>query len=282
MAFKWLEIALGAGLLGLCLLELRDPEFRRDLYRDPRRIRRNLGFGVASVAAMVLLKRLNVMVEGMQTATLLDWHSFGPLQVIPCFLVAELLGWLLHYVKHRNAFLWTFHFQHHRETQYNIWLTAHTHALEVVVSGCILALVLSLAGFAVVTIEIYLVYYGFMKAFQHSAHDYSLGRLDRVLVTPRYHRLHHEVNSACNYAITVTLFDVLFRTATWPVATSPALIARYGVGAADDVPFGFWKEMTFFLRWRRVRREETLPRVPFPRLLEDVAKVVRGHRREPD
>lgn len=247
MAFNWLEVALGAGLLGLCLFELRDPEFRRGLYRDPRRIRRNLGFGVASVAVMVLLKRLNATVEGTQVATLVDWHAFGPLQLVPCFLIAELLGWLLHYVKHRNAFLWKFHFQHHRESQYNIWLTAHTHALEVVVSGCILALVLTLAGFSVVTIEIYLVYYGFMKAFQHSAHDYSLGRLDRVLVTPRYHRLHHEVNSVCNYAITLTLFDVLFRTATWPPATSPASAVKYGVGATDDVPFGFWKEMTFFV-----------------------------------
>ena len=281
MAFNWLEIALGAGLLGLCLFELRDPEFRRGLYRDPSRIRRNLSFGVASVAAMVLLKRLNVLVEGTQLATVMDWQAFGPLQVIPCVLIAELLGWLLHYVKHRNAFLWKFHFQHHRESQYNIWLTAHTHALEVVVSGCILALVLTLAGFSVVTIEIYLVYYGFMKAFQHSAHDYSLGPFDRVLVTPRYHRLHHEVNSVCNYAITLTLFDVLFRTATWPPATSPAAGVQYGVAAADQVPFGFWKEMTYFLGWGQVRGEETRPRVPSPGLLEDIAHIRSADSGEP-
>ena len=252
MSFNWLEVALGVGLLGLCLFELRDPEFRRGLYGDPRRMRRNLGFGVASVVAMALLKRLNVMVEGSPLG-FIDWRSLGAVQVIPCFLLAELLGWLLHYVKHRNAFLWKFHFQHHRESQYNIWLTAHTHALEVVVSGCILALVLALAGFSVVAVEIYLVYYAFMKAFQHSARDYSLGWLDRVLVTPRYHRLHHEVDSACNFAITITLFDVVFRTATWP-PVAPASPATYGVGATDDVPFGFWKEMTYFLTDGRDKR----------------------------
>jgi sterol desaturase/sphingolipid hydroxylase (fatty acid hydroxylase superfamily) len=246
MSANWLELGLGVGLLALILIELRDPQFRHGWRLDPGRTKRNLGFGLASLAVVVVLKWTNAAVQSLPIVRLLDWTDAGVLAPIACALVAEFAGWSLHYVKHRNGFLWKFHFQHHRDHQYNIWLTAHTHGLEVVVSGIILAVLLSLVGFSVITIEIYLVYYGFMKVLQHSAHDYSFGFLDRVLVTPGYHRLHHEVSSACNYGITLTVFDVIFRTARWPL---PAPGPRdYGVSSDDALPFGFWEEMTFFLR----------------------------------
>lgn len=246
MSLNWLEAGLGIGLLVLILVELRDPQFRHGWRLDPARTRRNLGFGLASVVVMVVLKWTNAAVQELPIVRLLDWTGTGALALVACVLVAEFAGWCLHYVKHRNGFLWKFHFQHHRDHQYNLWLTAHTHGLEVVVSGVILAVLLSLVGFSVITIEIYLVYYAFMKVLQHSAHDYSFGVLDRVFVTPAYHRLHHEVNSACNFGITLTLFDVLFRTARWPVSAAGS--PDYGVSPDDALPFGFWEEMTYFAR----------------------------------
>jgi sterol desaturase/sphingolipid hydroxylase (fatty acid hydroxylase superfamily) len=248
-SLNWLETGLALGLLGLVLFELRDPEFRRSWYRDARRLRRNAGFGAASVVTMILLKRLHAVVEDSSLLTIMDWRGHGMLALGACFLVGELAGWGLHYVKHRNPFLWKFHFQHHRENQYNIWLTAHTHGLEVIVSGLLLALLLTFCGFSVLTIEIYLVYYGFMKTFQHSARPYTLGVLDRIFVTPAYHRLHHEVNSGCNYAITITLFDVLFGTARWPSRHAVGSVS-YGVSADELLPFGFWKEMIYFIQVR--------------------------------
>ena len=247
MSLNWLEFGLGLALLALILVELRDPQFRRGWRLDPVRTRRNLGFGLASLVVMAVLKWTNAALHELPIGRLLDWSRAGVLAPIACAMVAEFAGWVLHYVKHRNGFLWKFHFQHHRDHHYNLWLTAHTHGLEVVVSGMILAMLLSLVGFSVLTIEIYLVYYGFMKVLQHSAHDYSFGILDRILVTPGYHRLHHEVNSACNFGITWTLFDVIFRTVRWPLPSNPRV---YGVSADDALPFGFWEEMTFFVRRR--------------------------------
>jgi sterol desaturase/sphingolipid hydroxylase (fatty acid hydroxylase superfamily) len=158
--------------------------------------------------------------------------------------VAELLGWWLHFVKHKNAFLWNFHFQHHRESQYNIWLTAHTHGLEVLASGVVMALTLLVAGFSVIAIEIYLAFYALMKFFQHSAHAYSLGVFDKLFITPDYHRLHHEVNSRCNFGITLTVFDVLFRTVKWPAGAPDSL--KLGISPESGIPYGFWKEMRYF------------------------------------
>lgn len=84
---------------------------------------------------------------------LVDWRGAWLLEGICCFLAAELL------VKHHNSFLWSFHFQHHREEHFNLWLTAHSHALEVATSATVIAIITGLLGFSNRVIELYLVIY---------------------------------------------------------------------------------------------------------------------------
>jgi sterol desaturase/sphingolipid hydroxylase (fatty acid hydroxylase superfamily) len=147
-----------------------------------------------------------------------------------------------------NGWLWNFHFQHHREEHFDIWLSTHTHALEVVVSTIVIAATAGMLGFAPVVTEIYVALYTVVKVYQHSAREYSLGPLDLLVVGPSYHRLHHAPGSRCNYAVTLTVWDLLFRTARWPSrATRTAAVGL----AESTMPFGFWSEMTLFLRRRR-------------------------------
>ena len=246
------EVVVLLLLAVLFLYELRDPQFLRSWYMDKARLRRNLSFAAASILVMALLKLANTALEKSFGGASLQWHVWFPVELAGCFLAAEFLGWALHFVKHKNAFLWNFHFQHHRESQYNLWLTAHTHGFEVIVSGVLMAAALLLLGFSVMAIEIYLAFYAFMKCFQHSAHNYSLGALGRLLITPGYHRLHHEVDSRCNYGITLTIFDLIFRTAKWPSpSTAPV---QLGMPAGADVPYGFWSEMLHFFKSSSRRR----------------------------
>src|SRR5687767_8653503 len=169
-------------LAGLLIYEFRDRQFLQSWYLDKRRVRRNLSFAAAAMVVMFLLKTFNAMLEMTLGGQWL--RVWFPVELVLCFLVAELLGWGLHFVKHKSPFLWNFHFQHHRESQYNVWLTAHTHGLEVLISGVVSAAVLLLLGFSVMVIEIYLAFYAVMKFFQHSAHSYSLGILGKILITP--------------------------------------------------------------------------------------------------
>lgn len=246
------EIVVLVLLAGLFLYEFRDPQFLRSWYVNKGRLRRNLSFTAASIIVMALLKLANLALQKSFGGGWLQWHGWFILQLAGCFLVAEFLGWALHFVKHKNGFLWNFHFQHHRESQYNLWLTAHTHALEVIVSGVLMAAALLLLGFSLVAIEIYLAFYAFMKCFQHSAHNYSLGALRWLLITPGYHRLHHEVDSRCNYGITLTIFDLIFRTAKWPEPSTRPI--QLGIAADADIPYGFWPEMLHFFKSSSRRR----------------------------
>jgi sterol desaturase/sphingolipid hydroxylase (fatty acid hydroxylase superfamily) len=239
-------LALVGAIALLVLTEFRDPEFVRSWYRDRARLRRNLWYLAASVAVMALLPAVNAQLRRF-TPRLFDWGPLWILEVVCCFLVAELLGWLLHYLKHRNRFLWGFHFQHHRDEQFNLWLTAHTHALEVAVSAALIALATCLLGFSELAVTAYLVYYSFAKVYQHSALNYTLGPLDYLVVGPAYHRLHHHVGSRYNYAVSLTVFDVLFGTVRWPRVRPTDSEPRYGTGGAS-LPFGFWEEMGYFLR----------------------------------
>jgi sterol desaturase/sphingolipid hydroxylase (fatty acid hydroxylase superfamily) len=243
------------GAIGvLVLLEFRNPEFARSWRQDRTRLRRNLWYLGATLLIMPLLPALNREVRRF-THGPMDWECFGILEVPACFLVAELLGWLLHYVKHGNRFLWGFHFQHHRDEKFNLWLTVHTHALEVAVSATLIAWAMGVLGFSELATSTYLIFYSFVKVYQHSATSYSVGLLDYLVVGPAYHRLHHHVGSRWNYGVGLTVFDVLFGTARWPERQSSGPERPYGTGSAAELPFGFWKEMGYFLRRDAVRAE---------------------------
>jgi sterol desaturase/sphingolipid hydroxylase (fatty acid hydroxylase superfamily) len=238
------EVLMGTVLVILVLAEFLDAGFRRRLTLPDVRLRRNLAYLGATMVAMACV---SFIADAAQRGgfALIRWPGLIPLQVVACFLVVELLGWLLHFVKHVNGFLWKFHLQHHREEHFDIWLSTHTHALEVIVSSIVIATTAAVLGFAPVVIQLYVAVYTIVKVYQHSAHAYSLGPLDRIVVGPTYHRLHHERGSRCNFAVTLTVFDVMFGTARWPDRGA----APVAVGVDDPgIPFGFWREMGLFLR----------------------------------
>lgn len=239
-----MQYAVAFGILVLLVLDIRNGTLFSS--RSPARWWRNLGFGAAALSVAALLRFLSGWVQGHGWG-IVHWPNLL-CEALACVFVAELFGYTVHYVKHTNAFLWKFHFQHHREEEYNLWLTAHTHALEVLVSGTAMACLLTLLGFRPAVVEVYLLFYSLCKFFQHSSVDLSLGPLNRILVTPAYHRWHHEIASRCNYAVCFTLFDVLFGTVRWPAAERPS---RFGVHNAA-LPYGFWAEHLWFLR-KRIR-----------------------------
>ncbi len=239
-----MQYAVAFGVLVLLVLDIRKGTLFSS--RSPARWWRNLGFAAAALSVAGLLRGLSHAVQGWGLA-LVKWPNLAS-EAVACVLVAELFGWTVHYVKHTNGFLWKFHFQHHREEEYNLWMTAHTHALEVLASGTAMACLLTVLGFRPAVVEVYLLFYSLAKFFQHSSLDLSLGWLDRVVVTPAYHRWHHEIASRCNYAVCFTFFDVLFGTVRWPDANRPT---RFGVHNAA-LPYGFWAEHLWFLR-KRIR-----------------------------
>ncbi|GEM_PF-542547 len=239
--------AIGAGIvLTLILLELRVPSFRRGLFSDRPRVLRNWPYLFSMTSTVVIATTVTHHFPRV-VPTLWPLSGLG-VQIAACFVVGELVNYGLHWVQHHHRYLWRFHFQHHREENYDLWLAAHFHAVEIFVSSCVMSAVMALFGFAPLAKQIYFLFYILVTTYHHSSQDYSLGFLDRLVVSPAFHRLHHAVDIRGNYGSTLTLFDLLFGTAVWP---GPERKIRYGIRPNGE-PSGFLQEMLYILPRRRV------------------------------
>lgn len=240
-----------AGIALLLLLETRSHVFRR-VFDDRKRMRRNLAF-LATSAGVAWLLHFTVSQLGAVLPKL-SWQAPLWLQIPIVFALAELFNWTLHWAKHQNAFLWRLHCQHHRDDQYTVWLTTHTYAPEVFVSGTILGSFLVVCGFSPLSLDVYLLFYSLVNLYQHSALPHSLGFLDRIIINPAYHRQHHG-GAQKNFGSTLSLWDWVFGTVVWPkdrhVAINPPPVEH------SAEPFGFVAEMVY--PWRPSRWVETRP-----------------------
>jgi sterol desaturase/sphingolipid hydroxylase (fatty acid hydroxylase superfamily) len=230
------------GIVLLLVLESRSSVFRRT-FTDRPRLRRNFAYLVTS-ASVAWLLHYTLGALGPITPKL-SWHPPLWIQIPAVFALAELFNWVLHWAKHQNSFLWRLHCQHHRDDQYTVWLTAHTYAPEVFVSGTIMGAFLIACGFEGLAMDVYLLFYSWVNLYQHSAQPHSLGFLDKLIVNPAYHR-HHHGGAQVNYGSTLSLWDWVFGTVVWPrdrhVAINPPPIAQ------SAEPFGFVAEMLYPLR----------------------------------
>jgi sterol desaturase/sphingolipid hydroxylase (fatty acid hydroxylase superfamily) len=138
--------------------------------------------------------------------------------VIVVILVAmDFFNWLVHLANHRVAMLWRFHELHHSQEDMNVLTVFRTHPLIHV--SYLLAVVPALVLLANGELPtLLLVFYGGAVAFAHSNTNLSFGPLDRVFVSPNYHRVHHRVTGAqdVNLAFTLTIWDQLTHRAIFP------------------------------------------------------------------
>ncbi|GAB4004812.1 sterol desaturase family protein [Nocardioides ultimimeridianus] len=152
------------------------------------------------------------------------WVILPELGVVPRWAVIlvilvgmDFFNWWVHLANHRVRMLWRFHELHHSQEDMNVLTVFRTHPLIHV--SYLLAVVPALVLLANGELPtLLLVLYGGAVAFAHSNTDLSFGPLDRVFVSPNYHRIHHRVTGAqdVNLAFTLTIWDQLTHRAIFP------------------------------------------------------------------
>ena len=138
--------------------------------------------------------------------------------VVPVTVVAmDAANWLAHDADHRLGFLWRFHALHHSQEELSVLTSFRAHPL-MHTTGFILAAVPVVAmmptrAIAPVVITIYVC----IGTLQHANLRWGFGPLGRVIVSPAYHRLHHDrENQAVNLGVVLTVWDVLTRCTVFP------------------------------------------------------------------
>jgi len=174
----------------------------------------------------------------------------GPgLEILSMIFVPLVLHdlWLYpaHRLEHRVPLLWAFHRIHHSDEQMNTSTWARDQFLQVgwraffsiFTLGLIVDLDLSEAGKAALYSNVFLMA---LSMFYHSAIRVRLPWLDRVLVTPQVHRIHHAVDPRYynkNFADALPIFDILFGTYHRPGKDEFPVT---GLGRAFPAPRSLW------------------------------------------
>ena len=239
---------------------LRAPDYWESFKRGRRR-NRTLAYTASSIAVLISLGELSKVVKAV-TPDLLGVADYPWMDFVGVFLFAELVNWGLHYIKH-NGYLWNFHYQHHISKYYNTLLTCYTHGGEVIISGIFSGACMAMVGFSQEAINAYFLFYSVANTYQHSSANLSLGFLDYLIVSPRYHRVHHSKSHSANYGNTLTVWDIVFRTALFPAREDQ----KQDIGIKDSgEAYGWWAEFFYFLRakqnptrtprWRQITKIE--------------------------
>ncbi len=133
------------------------------------------------------------------------------------FVAMDGCNWLAHLANHRIRMLWRFHEVHHSQEDMSVLTVFRTHPLIHVsylislVPGIVL-----LANGAVSTTL--LVVYAGVVAFEHSNTNLGYGVLERIFVSPNYHRIHHQLDGPqdVNLGFALTIWDQLSHRAYFP------------------------------------------------------------------
>lgn len=230
MEFDWRPFLTVAGIALIFVpLELLVPARQRPAFSWRRYLTDILHLGIGGVMirlGTIAVVTLIVMQTGRigHGATLALW-----LQVPLVLLMGDFMFWLSHRVTHAVPFLWRFHRIHHSSRHLD-WLAAYrVHPLDQIIDSTLIALPALLFGFSPEAVLIYTIVYQWHAILLHSNLHVSLGPLERVIATPRFHHWHHADQPEAydrNFGGQLVIWDRMFGTAFEAGTRAPD---RFGV-----------------------------------------------------
>ena len=164
------------------------------------------------------------------------------------FVVLDFADYWRHRLQHRFSWWWALHSLHHSQRQMTFWTDDRNHLLDDVIAGAWFALVALLIGVPPNQFVWIVILGKLLESLSHANIRFGFGVLgDRLLVSPRFHRVHHAMGLGhrgralgVNFAKTFSLWDVLFHTANF-TAVNPATGIDDQLSGRD---YGkhFWKQ----------------------------------------
>jgi sterol desaturase/sphingolipid hydroxylase (fatty acid hydroxylase superfamily) len=195
----------------------RRPLIARGHYHD-------LLFAVLNVTLVVpLVAALSISFSETARATV-PWIVLPGTAAIPrwatiavIFVAMDACNWVAHLANHRVHALWRFHELHHSQEDMSVLTVFRTHPLIHVSYLIALLPAIVLLANGVMPTGL-LVLYGAIVAFAHSNTNVGFGPLDRIFVSPNFHRIHHRLVGPqdVNLGFALSVWDQLFHRAVFP------------------------------------------------------------------
>lgn len=145
------------------------------------------------------------------------------------FALYDLAAYWVHRAQHRFSWWWAFHSLHHSQRRVTVWTDDRNHVLDDLLVNLVLSVFAQFVGVQPEDFVLILIVGRLIESWSHANVDMNFGRLgQRLIVGPRFHRLHHARADASdphvhdhNYAPVFPIWDILFGTARFDGVRRP-------------------------------------------------------------
>jgi len=132
------------------------------------------------------------------------------------FLFTDFIWYWYHRFGHSVNLFWSAHVVHHQSDDFNFTTSARVTVFQAIARALFWS-ILPVVGFPPGMITIFLLVHGSYPFFTHTQLVGKLGFLEKFMVTPSHHRVHHSCNEEYldkNYGDILIIWDKLFGTFT--------------------------------------------------------------------
>lgn len=184
------------------------------------------------------------------------WASF-----VVYLLVFDLLDYGIHRGQHRVGRWWALHAVHHSQRHMTLWSDNRNHLLDDALRDVIVAFTARAIGVPPGQFVALVALTQLVESFSHINARIGLGWLgERLIVGPRFHRVHHAIGvgheglrpgtlGGCNFAVLFPIWDIVFGTARFDMPIEPTGIRdQLPEHGGRDYGRGFWAQQWLGLR----------------------------------
>ncbi len=177
-----------------------------------------LGLSLALISYQWLLNRVAI------THITATWLTY-----LVTFLALDFAGYCVHRLDHKVNFFWNSHIIHHSSEEFNLACALRQSVSVFVRLFVILILPAALLGVPASVINIVAPLHLFAQFWYHTRHINKMGFLEKIIVTPSHHRVHHALNKEYidkNLGQILIIWDKFFGTFQEEMADVPPV---YGI-----------------------------------------------------
>lgn len=172
--------------------------------------------GITNVTKDVLGLSVAIISYGWMLKHLAITHVENNIAVIfISFMALDFSGYWIHRIQHTTNIFWNAHIIHHSSEEFNLACALRQSISVFVKIFTFFLLPAALLGVPGEVIAIVAPLHLFMQFWYHTQHIDRMGFLEKIIVTPSHHRVHHAINPAYidkNYSQIFIIWDRLFGT----------------------------------------------------------------------
>ena len=214
--------------------------------------------GLIPLMLFVLLRPLVDGIDGwLRMNDIVPWKledalptlNDSPLLSFAVYLVIlDFVAYWLHRAQHRFEFWWALHSLHHSQRSMSFWTDDRNHLLDTLLIDTAFACVALLIGVPPVAFVTIVVATRVIESFAHANLKVHFGRIGNyVLVSPRFHRMHHAIGfghegvaRGCNFAVLLPVWDIVFGTSNFENSFPPTGVRDQLDGV--EYGHGYWAQ----------------------------------------